>query len=512
MTIQYISIYFFVAVMICAALFAITISSGRTRYTKVLSALSLAIFIYILGYLLELNSVSLEQMKFWNRIQYFGIPFFPAFWLYAAFLYTRGMERMRGWRTWLIFVVPLFCFMARMTNDLHSLFYTSMTLVEYDDLSLMLLKKGPFYWIQTAYVLGSMVLGNVLYYPKKSESNHIQRRKYKLLFMASVTPYIAVLLVAIDIGNLGIDYTAAVIPIAVLVLIYVVYRYDFLEIKSMGREKLFEDNTSGMVLVNLKYRVIDYNDAAKEYFRIFHLNLTENSFQELLVKYEEMSECIESKESKILELIDQERLYYIEIMIKPIAKLGQQFGYLVSFTDVTAKELLQQKLASLAAFDELSGLYNRRTFMEKAMREFEHALRYQESFAVIMMDIDFFKRINDVYGHAAGDEAIRQFGQLLKSTFRKTDLYGRMGGEEFALMMIQTTLDDVEEKLEQFRKEVEALRIQYQERIFRYTVSIGVKVIQWPVEGDLSLDEILSQADACLYESKKAGRNRVTFY
>ncbi|MDW7678886.1 MAG: GGDEF domain-containing protein, partial [Bacillota bacterium] len=102
-----------------------------------------------------------------------------------------------------------------------------------------------------------------------------------------------------------------------------------------------------------------------------------------------------------------------------------------TISDITDRVIIQERLEQLATTDELSQLYNRRYFMELAEKEFDRARRYGESFCVFMMDIDRFKRINDLWGHAAGDAVIRTVGSLIRQRFRSTDVVGRLGGEEF---------------------------------------------------------------------------------
>ena len=127
--------------------------------------------------------------------------------------------------------------------------------------------------------------------------------------------------------------------------------------------------------------------------------------------------------------------------------------------------------------------------------------------AILMMDLDHFKGVNDTWGHAAGDAVIAQFGKLLEASFRSSDVCGRMGGEEFAVLLTNTTAKVSLRAAERFRKKVETTSFLYRNQEIRLTVSIGISEITNDAD---TLDTILSKADEGAYESKAAGRNRVT--
>jgi diguanylate cyclase (GGDEF)-like protein len=163
-----------------------------------------------------------------------------------------------------------------------------------------------------------------------------------------------------------------------------------------------------------------------------------------------------------------------------------------------------------ANFDHLTGMCNRRYFMDLAERELERARRYQKPLAILGVDIDYFKRINDNYGHKAGDIALQKFAVTCHEVVRQTDLVGRMGGEEFAILLPETDLGRAREIAERLRKRVEEseLSLPDGETVLHFTVSIGLTLL--PAAGEKTeLDALLHKADMALYQAKNAGRNRV---
>jgi two-component system cell cycle response regulator len=166
-----------------------------------------------------------------------------------------------------------------------------------------------------------------------------------------------------------------------------------------------------------------------------------------------------------------------------------------------------EKMAELSTKDELTGLYNRRYFMESAEREAAGSARYGQDLSLLMLDLDFFKQINDSHGHPAGDRALKQTARLLKESIRQYDIACRYGGEEFAVIMPNTHLSDARTFCERLRKKIEGMTIRYESNEIRFTVSIGVA--QFSAEVDNSIGDLIKRADDGLYTAKKQGRNRV---
>jgi diguanylate cyclase (GGDEF)-like protein len=165
-----------------------------------------------------------------------------------------------------------------------------------------------------------------------------------------------------------------------------------------------------------------------------------------------------------------------------------------------------EKLRTLAVTDALTGLYNRRYFWDALKRELIAARRKPGIFSVILVDLDHFKRVNDAWGHDAGDRVLQATADLLLGHIRGSDIAVRYGGEEFALLLPGTGVAVAEERAEQLRRELEALEIAYNGGRIRITLSAGVAEA-----GTSATDEreIMKRVDDALYEAKAAGRNRV---
>jgi diguanylate cyclase (GGDEF)-like protein/PAS domain S-box-containing protein len=179
---------------------------------------------------------------------------------------------------------------------------------------------------------------------------------------------------------------------------------------------------------------------------------------------------------------------------------------LESFLDITQLKLLQDKLEILATTDPLTGIFNRRHFIEMSTKEFIRARRTQTPLSIAMIDIDNFKNINDRYGHTVGDLVLKELISICKDNLRPYDILGRLGGEEFAITAVSCTLQEAYNVSERLRKRIAKHIIQANGKDISIKISVGVAELS----GDeKSWDSLLYRADQALYLAKKAGRNRV---
>ncbi len=167
----------------------------------------------------------------------------------------------------------------------------------------------------------------------------------------------------------------------------------------------------------------------------------------------------------------------------------------------------QARMHALAFTDELTKLYNRRFLEESMTRELQRLNRHPGELAFCLLDLDYFKRLNDDYGHAAGDQALRDVGEILRSSTRRTDLAARYGGEEFAVFLPDANEEAAHAVAEGIRKKIEVHQVQFEGLSLELTTSVGISLVRG---GDTrSIAEIVSAADAALYGAKTEGRNRV---
>jgi len=201
--------------------------------------------------------------------------------------------------------------------------------------------------------------------------------------------------------------------------------------------------------------------------------------------------------------------FHVSLVATAMTDDARQLGAEVVFQDITRRKAMEHELNRLASTDALTGCANRRHFMEQLDMELSRIRRYANPGALLMMDLDHFKLVNDTYGHPAGDAVLVAFVQAVQSSLRKMDMLGRLGGEEFAVLLPETSLEAAGRLAERLRAKVEALSVEFQDHAIRVTVSIGVAALR---NDSTAVDEVLSQGDAALYRAKESGRNRVVQY
>jgi len=166
-------------------------------------------------------------------------------------------------------------------------------------------------------------------------------------------------------------------------------------------------------------------------------------------------------------------------------------------------------LENLAITDGLTGVYNYRFFYQKLKEEFERAKRYETPLACIMMDLDFFKNINDKYGHMVGDTVLIELATKITENIRKNDVFARYGGEEFVLLLPHTSENGAYNEAERIRKAVENFHFSHVEE---GEVKISLGISNYPADYINTPDDLLKCADTALYKAKKSGRNRTVIF
>lgn len=175
---------------------------------------------------------------------------------------------------------------------------------------------------------------------------------------------------------------------------------------------------------------------------------------------------------------------------------------------IQAKELKAAKLAAeqLASTDVLTGLNNRRAFFDHANAIQDQAKRYGHLYSVIMLDVDFFKQVNDTHGHAIGDKALQAVADAILEYTRLSDISGRIGGEEFAIILPETGADSALQMAERLRKAISQITVPIKNANIGFTASLGVAQNK---DHHLTIEEVIAVADKALYQAKKEGRNKV---
>ena len=205
-------------------------------------------------------------------------------------------------------------------------------------------------------------------------------------------------------------------------------------------------------------------------------------------------------------------MYQNVTMFPLVGDSGSVENFCILVYDVTEQALgksgmaeLNEELKITSRVDGLTGLYNRRYWQERFEELYKLSKRRNKPSTAMMLDIDHFKRVNDTYGHQAGDKVIKMLAALIKRCVRETDLAGRYGGEEFAIILTDSTLENATRVAERIRGLAELLEVEHDGQTITFTVSLGLAQFEQSLDSPMVW---LEQADQALYRAKESGRNQ----
>lgn len=322
-----------------------------------------------------------------------------------------------------------------------------------------------------------------------------------------------------DLPNLNLEFFSFMM-IAFFVLFGLILLFIFssiIFIKNRNQKKYYKnilDSSNNIIVINNGIKILYVNNAFFQYFSTYQ-NLDEfkkehNCICDLFAKEDGYLQSQMGNDYWIQYIINTPdkvhkakivflgKTYFFSVSASLISK--EKNHYSIMFSDITKEENYQKELFNLSIKDALTGINNRHFFDQKIKEEFSRAMRYKQPLSLIMLDIDFFKQVNDEYGHDVGDRVLIEYTKLVSEILRKTDFFCRVGGEEFIIILPHTTLSEAKKLAEKLRYNVEIAK-----KVLPVTMSFGV--IQHE-ESDTILS-LLKRVDTALYKAKESGRNRV---
>ncbi|MVN87731.1 diguanylate cyclase [Deinococcus sp. HMF7620] len=477
--------------------------------------LMLGLSIWTLCYALELCSPTLAGKHAWLVAKYVGAAPTPLLWLVFC-LYATGRE---AWLTrrvqWTLAGWAALTFAVVCTDSVHHLMWTELRVVPGEPE--LQAGHGPFFWLYAAAIYASILTSVVLFTRFYWTAQPLFRRQGLLLTLGGFAPLAG----RMSEDLFGLDLLPRVDEVIFFFLVSAVlfalalFRYSALRLVPIAHHLVVHNIRAGIVVLDLSGRVVDLNPFARELFGLTG-NAGVGAPSHTVLPYLAPPDAPQTTDEEVT-LLSRGQPAYFTVQRSPIrGASGRLSGQAVVLFDVTARREAEQQLRQLAQSDALTGVHNRRHFVTLAGQALAQAGRSGQPFAVVMMDIDRFKGINDTYGHPAGDEVLRAVAQTCQARLRRTDLFARYGGEEFVALLPATSAPEAQQVAEALREAVEALRLEDAGRPIPVTLSLGLvagqtaQTTQDQTPQDLDLHAWIAQADAALYAAKTGGRNRVT--
>lgn len=479
-----------------------TFSAGKTFvWIAVTSA------IYIFGHAFELTADSLAEIKFWIAFQYAGLPFISPITLVMVMRFT-GLDRyLTTLNLILLYTIPFISMVMVVTNDWHGLFYTGYHLHREGSYLLVDMDVGFWYVIHGSFTFGSLFAGAcmVVWYWKKA--GFAYRRQLMTMFAGLTIPMTASFLYLMGYSPYGMDPVPMVMCLTSFLYLRAFFM-DRLTAAPIAKERVFESMRDGVLVFAQDDGLVDFNPAAEEMLPGLDSSSIGENMKVVLQPVAAYSGTgADGGSYSGIHKFESEAETYIQIHSFPIKKSsGELAGTTVILSNITQEVQLRQKLEELAFKDGLTGIYNRTYFIEQSGRLLKEAEAAGGTMSVILFDIDYFKKINDQYGHLQGDEALRHIARVSGSLLGGGSIFARYGGEEFVICLPGADLESAADQAEKIRAGIEEVFLPSETGMISLTASFGAA----EAAPGMTLERLLHNADTALYQSKNGGRNRVT--
>lgn len=486
----------------------------ETRGAHAVGWLMIAGLIWSFGTLLQRAAQSFEWMLFWRNFQQIGVFGVPALSLYFAVTYTDLTKLKPLLRA--VAIISTLTVVLIFTNELHGLMRSGYEILESPLFGhVLVVTLTPFGNIMIAYnfLLPILAVGILIAFYIQVDKAY--KKSVGWLIIGMVLTIVGILLQESLFRNIGFHISIATFysPTA-LIFFFVLYRKKFFALSPIARDKVFQVIQQGIFVLDMDGFLIDINQHAHHLFNKIlgkTLNIGENitdQFKDDLAFLEFLNNPNETNYEKVID--SSNAFMYLNIdRFWLLNDQSKSMGQVLLMSEVTEKRKQELELQNLAQMDSLTSFYNRRTFQEFAEQAIQHLSSEPQPIAFLVIDIDHFKIINDQYGHPVGDEVLRQFSICLKDHLRSNEVIGRLGGEEFGVVLPGAFEDEAYAVAERIRLAVQDLVFLANDTPIQFTVSIGLTVMD---SQKATYEQLFKESDQALYEAKARSRNCTVAY
>ncbi|MGD9677007.1 MAG: diguanylate cyclase [Vulcanibacillus sp.] len=472
----------------------------RSHSAKPLGILMFFAGIYSFGYAFEIIQGDPSWTFFWIRIEYLGVSFIAATSLWLSFEFTGKVKYLKKSFYFLSYGISVFFLIT---------FFANIAISQNDLLSTAELSNSILYIAHSIWLFSCLTLSLMLYIHYYIRSSLLLKRQALIMIIGStsIVSYYFIYLLGFIPWDINIGPVAFAINGTIYA--YAIFRVKLSDISPIARDKVFESMDEGIIITDLYDIIVDYNSYAIKVFPDSPKNWLGESLFQLSSEFGSLH-TLDSSKSKAIRINDSDGVQYYHIKrISVFDKKRNKLGYAWYIKKITEQYKLMEKLKEYAEKDELTGIWNRRKWLELATYEIERSKRYKGSISLMIIDADHFKYVNDTLGHEAGDKTLITISNIVSKEIRNGDIFGRIGGEEFGIVFLETNRAEVQALSQRLLTSISNTKIEFEETIFSVSVSAGIVMCEDCSE--LSIKELMRKADIALYKAKETGRNKDVF-
>lgn len=491
-----------VLVMLVLALRLFTFPKERGAHTFGWLLLLVALWSFAVGG--GMLTTTQQDAFLWILIRMAAVFAVPVVWLIFTLRFSGIVDRLRPVWIGLLSVIPMISFILLSTASHQNWFIVE---IEYQQVGPYFVdvdwQISTLFWLHLVYSFGLILIGDFFLLRQAFRWSSFFQRRMIIIIIATLFPLFTNLALTFNLfPEIHGNYDVIGFVVAGVFLWWGLFSQEVFDLRPIAHKMVIQNLPEAVFLFDESGRLLEMNAAADEVIcgksvapgdrveTVFDLQI---SFGQSLEKFE-------------YQLVGSEHRY--EVRCQPVLDGKRYQGQVVMFRNITEERALHDQLEKLSRTDMLTGIANRRYFFEQGQQLLQLSQRYSTELSLIMLDIDHFKAVNDQYGHQTGDVILKEIADILKQNCRTVDIVGRMGGEEFTIVLPETDLEAAAQLAERLRRLIRGSVFQSNGRPVQITASMGVSSVDH--QHQISLEQLIDQADQALYQSKMQGRDCTT--
>jgi len=438
------------------------------------------------------------------KFQYLGNTVAPVGMVAFSLVYLGFGHWLTPRRLLLAGALPALTAVAAWTNEAHHLIWVRTWVDTSTPFPTLANQHGPLVWLYFAFANVLMCAGGLFLFYARQDLPPFQRRQVRSLALGSLVPLLASALYVARLSPWpNMDLAASVLCVSGFVFAHCFLRERLFALVPVARDEIYQSLHDPVFVVDRQGMLADCNQAGRE---LLGAQCLGQAWEVLVpgIALQARDHAGHPVEHPGPTPASAHRYYDIQVSILR-ERGGEPLGHILVWRDVSDRRRLTEALMHLASQDALTGIYNRRALTARLRLETARARRYGHGLTGLLLDIDYFKRVNDTYGHHWGDVVLKALASACQAQLRETDLFGRWGGEEFLILLPETSAEAALEVVQRLLAAVRALRFEPPGACFGVTMSLGFGA--WEPT-DRSADDFLNRLDQALYRAKAEGRDR----